>query len=98
VGVALAPVTEELRRSLNLAPDTKGAVIADIRPESPAAEAGLQRGDVILGVAGRDVADVQQAVGAIREAVRTPGAAVALRIQREGRSVFVAVQMPSTKG
>jgi serine protease Do len=95
MGVALAPVTEQTRQALNLAPGTAGAVIADIRPESPAAEAGLRRGDVVVGVAGRDVADVQQAVGAIREASRGDGGAVALRILREGRSAFVAVQMPA---
>ena len=98
VGVALAPITPEARHQLNLPADAKGAVIAGIRPESPAAEAGLREGDVIIGVAGRDVADVQAALGAIREAARTPGAAVAIRILREGRSAFVAVQMPPAQG
>ncbi|UPY37351.1 DegQ family serine endoprotease [Sediminicoccus sp. KRV36] len=95
VGVALAPITPQARQQLNLPANANGAVIAAIRPDSPAAEAGLREGDVIIGVAGRDVADVQATVGAIREAVRTPGAAIALRILREGRSAFVAVEMPA---
>ncbi|MEI6161104.1 MAG: Do family serine endopeptidase [Roseococcus sp.] len=95
VGVALAPITPQARQQLNLPANANGAVIAGIRPESPAAEAGLREGDVIVGVAGRDVADVQAAVGAIREAARTPGSAIALRILREGRSAFVAVEMPA---
>ncbi|MDB5414590.1 MAG: hypothetical protein JWR10_2925 [Rubritepida sp.] len=95
VGVALAPITDEARQQLNLPANTRGAVVATIRPESPAAEAGLRPGDVIVGVAGRDVTDVQQAATAIREAGRTPGSAVALRILREGQSAFVAVRMPA---
>jgi len=77
----------------------------DIRPDvppghtlGPAAEAGLREGDVIIGVAGRDVADVQAALGAIREAARTLGSAVAIRIFREGRGAFVVVEMPPAQG
>lgn len=95
IGVALAAITPELRQQLGLPGDANGAVIAGIRPDSPAAEAGLREGDVIVAVAGRDVADVQATVGAIREAARTPGSAIALRILREGRSAFVAVEMPA---
>jgi serine protease Do len=95
VGVALAPITPQARQQLNLPANASGAVVAGIRPDSPAAEAGLREGDVIVGVAGRDVADVQATVGAIREAARNPGAAIALRILREGRSAFVAVEMPA---
>ncbi|WP_431303513.1 Do family serine endopeptidase [Sediminicoccus sp. BL-A-41-H5] len=95
VGVALAPITPQARQQLNLPANAAGAVVAGIRPDSPAAEAGLREGDVIVGVAGRDVSDVQATVGAIREAARNPGAAIALRILREGRSAFVAVEMPA---
>ncbi|WPB85884.1 DegQ family serine endoprotease [Sediminicoccus rosea] len=95
VGVALAPITPQARQQLNLPAHASGAVVAGIRPDSPAAEAGLREGDVIVGVAGRDVGDVQATVGALREAARTPGAAIALRILREGRSAFVAVEMPA---
>lgn len=95
VGVALVPITPQIRQQLNLPANAAGAVIAGVRPQSPAAEAGLREGDVITGVAGRDVADVPATVGAIREAARTPGSAIALRILREGRGAFVAVELPA---
>jgi serine protease Do len=94
VGVALAPIDEQARQALNLPEGTRGAVVASIRPDSPAAEAGLREGDVIVGVGSRDVADVNAVATAIREAGRQPGA-VALRIIREGQSAFVAVQIPA---
>ncbi|WP_421988870.1 Do family serine endopeptidase [Roseococcus sp.] len=95
VGVALAPIDAQARQALNLPDGARGAVVASVRPESPAAEAGLREGDVIVGVGSRDVADVNAVATAIREAGRTPGAAVALRIIREGQSAFVAVQIPA---
>jgi serine protease Do len=94
IGVALAPVTEAMR----LPQGTTGAVVTEVRPDSPAATAGLKPGDVITGVAGQEVKDPEAAARAIREATRQPGTAVALRILREGRGAFVAVQIPAAQG
>jgi serine protease Do len=49
-GVAVADITDEIRNALNLSKDIKGAVIAEIDPDSPAAKAGLREGDVIQEV------------------------------------------------
>jgi len=95
VGVALAPISPEARQQFKLPDGTRGAVVAGIRPDSPAAEAGLRPGDVIIGVAGREVTDVQAAAVALREAARNPGASIALRVLRDGRGAFVAVQIPA---
>jgi serine protease Do len=57
LGVSLQALTPELAKSLNLK-DTKGALIADVTQESPAAAAGLQRGDVIVGFAGKAIAEM----------------------------------------
>jgi len=47
LGVAVQPLTRELAESLG-ARGTVGAVVASVYPKSPAAEAGLQQGDLIL--------------------------------------------------
>jgi serine protease Do len=57
LGVSLQALTPELAKSLNLK-DPKGALIADVTAGSPAAAAGLQRGDVIVGFAGKAIAEV----------------------------------------
>src|SRR5213083_1336021 len=49
-GVAVADITDDVRNALNLSKDIKGAVIAEIDAESPAAKAGLREGDVIQEV------------------------------------------------
>ena len=38
-------------------PSTKGALIAEVRADSPAAKAGVQAGDVIVKLNGEDVPD-----------------------------------------
>jgi serine protease Do len=98
MGVALAPLDDQLRQQLKLPRGATGAVISEVRPDSPAAEAGLRQGDVIVGVGGAEVKDPEEAVRAIREAIATPGSAVALRIMRDGRGAFVAVQVPASQG
>ena len=91
LGVALAGLTPELRERLDLRPDTKGAVIARVTPDSPADQAGLRQGDVVLGVGSKAVSSPNEAVTAIRAAGRN-GQTVALRILRDGQSGFVAVK------
>ena len=92
IGVALAPLSPQLRAQLELPASTKGAIIASVKPDSPAAQAGLQEGDLILGVGGRNVASAEDAAGAIRKAV-TAGHGVALRVMRDGKTGFVAVDV-----
>jgi serine protease Do len=66
IGVTVQPLDDELARSLGL-PDAKGAMVAAVVPEGPAARGGVQRGDVILKVEGHaieDSRDLTRRVGA----------------------------------
>ncbi len=58
LGVMIQPVTPDVAESLGL--DTpKGALVADVTPDSPAESAGLRQGDVILGFDGHDIDKVR---------------------------------------
>jgi S1-C subfamily serine protease len=56
LGAGLAPVTRELAGSLKLG-RVAGALVTRVQPQGPAAQAGLQAGDVIVAVDGHDVDD-----------------------------------------
>lgn len=88
LGLALAPLDMQTANSLGLSAKTKGAVIAGVRPDSPAANAGLQEGDVLVGVGNKPVTSPEDAVMAIKA---QPNGAVALRVLRDGHTLFVAV-------
>jgi serine protease Do len=57
LGVNIQALTPELAKSLNLKA-TRGALVADVTKGSPAEAAGIQRGDVIVGFDGKDVAEM----------------------------------------
>ena len=90
IGIALGQLTDEARNQLNLPDSTKGAVVAQVKPNSPAEMAGIKEGDVIVGVGTKAVASADQAQHAIRDALKG-GKTVALRILRDGHAAFVAV-------
>ena len=92
VGLALAPLTPDVRGQLNLPAHTNGALVEQVEPGSPAETAGLQQGDVIVGVGTHAITSPQQAVRAIHEAVGSTHS-VALRILRDGHTEFVAIDM-----
>jgi serine protease Do len=57
VGIQLGPLTPALVRQLGLPDGSKGVLVADVLPGSPAAKAGIEQGDVIIGFAGEKVND-----------------------------------------
>jgi len=67
-GIGLADLSPEMRQQLQVPSDLHGAVIQRVLPGSPADNAGLQSGDVIVEVDRKPVqnsADVQKALSSI---------------------------------
>jgi len=100
IGLALAPLSPDMRDQLDVPDGTKGAVVQGVQPGSPAEAAGLQPGDVIVGVGSRAVTSPGEAARAMRNALNGNDRAVALRVIRNGQPVFVGVTLgdQSNKG
>jgi serine protease Do len=93
LGVVLAELTDEARKELELPADVEGVVIADVQPGSPAAEKGLQRGDVILEADRKPVSDPAMVAEAVREATERGEEAILLLVKRDGQDRFVALEL-----
>ena len=89
-GVAVADITEDIRNALNLSKDIKGAVIAEVDADSPAAKAGLREGDVIQEVNKQPVKNAKDLV-AISKRLK-PDEKILIRVWSQGRSSFVALE------
>jgi serine protease Do len=90
IGLALAPITPDLRQQLDLPDEAHGAVVAQVKPGSPAEQAGLRAGDLVVGVGQTAVTGPRDAADAIRIAAKS-NQPLALRIIRDGQMAFVAV-------
>jgi serine protease Do len=89
-GVAVADITDDIRSALNLSKDVRGAVIAQIDADSPAANAGLREGDVIQEVNKQPVKNAKDLV-AISKKLK-PTEKILMRVYSQGRSGYVALE------
>lgn len=89
-GGRLQVVSADIAESVGLDRPT-GALVAEIRPGSPAAESGLKRGDVILSVDGQAVDD-PDAFG-YRLATRPMGGMATLTVQRGAKTETLKVRL-----
>jgi putative serine protease PepD len=72
-----------------------GAKVGDVTAGGPAADAGLQSGDVITAIDGKNVADSTQLVVAIRD--KAVGDKVELTVDRDGRTQQVTVTLAAAQ-
>jgi serine protease Do len=90
LGVEIGEVTPENAKDLKLSA-TRGVVIQDVEPSSPAAKAGLKEHDVVLQYDGQTVEGSVQFRRLVRE---TPaGRTVALVISRDGATQNLSVEL-----
>ncbi|TGP51812.1 DegQ family serine endoprotease [bacterium M00.F.Ca.ET.230.01.1.1] len=91
LGLGLTDITPDIRQELNLADNQHGAVIERVNPDKAASAAGLQPGDVIVGVDQTPVKNARQANQAIAEAAKSGKKSVLLLVDRGDQQIFVAV-------
>lgn len=94
LGVNIQDVSPEMQKSLNLG-NTDGAVISDVQPDSPAAEAGLKSYDVIVSVNGIAVhsnTEVRNLVAALK-----PKTEAQFGIIRDGKEKTIEVEIGEMK-
>jgi serine protease Do len=90
IGVQIQPVTPDIAESLGLK-KAAGALVSEPQPNSPAAKAGIESGDVILSVDGASVADAREL--ARRIGTMAPGTAVKLGILHQGQEKTVTLTL-----
>lgn len=84
LGLSVRPLAPEEKAQI----ETKGSIVIE-QVSGPAADAGLQPGDIVLGVNGRPVESAQE----LRDAASKSGRNVSLLIQREGAQIFVPLRV-----
>ena len=93
LGVQVRPeIGPELREHLGL-PDGQGLMVEAVTPDSLASAMGLQRGDIVLQVAGTDIgqpADVRQALATVE-----PGKVVEVVCLRKGQRTTLKADKPA---
>jgi serine protease Do len=87
-GVSLEALAPEFSRQYGIAPNTKGVAVRRVAPDSAAAQAGLQQGDVILEVNRQPVSTVDQVNRLINEG-RSDNAL--LFVNHDGRTRYIIV-------
>ena len=84
LGVAIQRISPDLLKAFNL-DDTHGALVSDVMADGPAAKAGLQRGDVIIGFQGNKVQDSTELPRMV--AAIAPGTKVQVEVLRGGKKM-----------
>lgn len=95
LGVQIQPVSRDIADSLNLE-KARGALVAETPEEGPAKEAGIQTGDAILAVDGKQVKGPRQLARMI--AGYAPGAKVNVTVWRDGAEKEIAVELGTLPG
>lgn len=87
LGLSVAPVKGENGQ------EEDGVVITDVDPDSFAAEKGLKKGDVILKISNKEVANTDDVVDRVRQAKRSGKQNILLYIKTNGQPRFVTLPL-----
>ncbi len=90
IGVQIQPVTADIADSLGLK-KAEGALVAEPQEGSPAAKAGIQAGDVITSVDGKEIKDAREL--ARRIGAMMPGSSVSLGVLHKGEQKSMSLTL-----
>ena len=93
-GVAVADLDQNARSQANVPDNVKGAMIIEVRPSSPAYEAGLRAGDVIVEI---NKQAVKGAEDAVKLTEKPAGAQTLVKLWSHGGTRYLTVDENSAE-
>jgi serine protease Do len=94
MGLHLAPLSNEWRQRLHIGKEVKGVVVTSVSDNSPLADLGLQRGDVIESVNQKSVTSPGEVASALDNAKNNKGNDnVLILLNRNGVNQYVALSL-----
>lgn len=94
IGVQIGEVSDDVAKAIGL-DKAEGAMVSKVAPDAPAANAGVEPGDVILKFNGKNIArwtDLPRMVG-----VTKPGTQVPMEVWRKGKAITLNVKVAELK-
>ncbi|RWB77798.1 MAG: DegQ family serine endoprotease [Mesorhizobium sp.] len=94
LGMTVGELNDQTRQKFGIAADVSGVVVTDVAKDSPAAERGIQPGEVITEIAQESVGtpkDVMDRIGALKEQGRKN--ALLMLASKTGELRFVTIRM-----
>jgi serine protease Do len=88
IGVTIQELTPELAQEFKLK-QSGGALVSDVAKDSPAAKAGIMRGDVILEFNGKEVKDVSSLRNMVAQS--KSGTEISMKVLRAGKEFMVKI-------
>jgi serine protease Do len=93
LGISVGPISEAAREQYKLEGSVKGVLVTDVDPNSPAADKGLQKGDVIVEVDQKAIGSRDEIERRVKEAKKNGYRVVTLLVYRGGDYQWVAVRI-----
>jgi serine protease Do len=93
IGISVASLTPEIRLAFEIDENIAGVVITEVDGAGPAAEKGLQPGDIIIDVDQKPVASPDDVLSRVEEARDNGHRVVTLLIERLGDARWVALRI-----
>jgi serine protease Do len=90
IGVSVQTVTPEIANSFGLK-ESKGALVGDIVPGSPADSAGVKRGDIITEFDGKNIKNMSDLPRIVAEI--PVGKEVDMKVLREGKEINIRIKV-----
>ena len=94
LGMALAPLTPELRQRYQINERTRGVVVTRVDDNSSAAQRGVREGDVIVEIAQQPVGTPAQITQRVEQEREQGRRSVLVTIERQGEQRFLGLQLP----
>jgi len=88
LGVQIQSISKDIAESLDL-DSTRGALVADVVKDSPAASGGIKTGDVIVDFGGQEIEKMRNLPKAVARTI--PGNSVPVIVIRDGQSITLDI-------